>query len=649
MDERLALVQAGLTRRDLMKMGLMTGTGALVGFRGGTALASHNDDPQGGISSPPVTPFAEPLTILAVLPQRTFSELVPAPTNDPNRVINPLTGLPFEGRTERHQSRELFPPQAFFVTRMAANPNVIVHPDLPAQTLWGFNLGGEDFSSDPARSPGPVIVTRYGTPALVRRFNNLPPANQNGGFGVPETSTHLHNFHSAPDSDGGPCDPVQQRFFFRGQYYDYFYNMQNAGWGSTHPPGGNVQETLGTLWYHDHRVDHTAENVYKGMAGFHLAFNAFDTGNESTGFRLPSFPEFDIPLILNDKLFHPTTGLLAFDTFRFDGLLGDRFMVNGKIQPFFEAKKRRYRFRVLNGGPSRFHRFFLTNPDNLTQKIPFWVISSDGNLLGRPIEVTSYPVSVAERVDIIVDFKKIADRFGASRVRLENRLEQINGQGPTGNIRAAGQGDQLMEFRLTGGAVTDGSFDPEPVSFPRVPAAANDAVFAPITLPDVNQMKNEVRITRTFDFERDRDGQWVINGELMDCTRSRFTVQKNSTERWILKNRQDDWSHPIHIHLEEFRIISRDGGDFSFRTNSDSDYGSRESGSRSSDATIQPGNIEFGRKDVLRLGEEEVEIIMRFRDFTGVYPMHCHNTIHEDHQMMLLWRVADKGDFKTEP
>src|SRR5574341_1415745 len=192
--ERQELVKAGLTRRDLMKMGMMTASGYLVTDRGlprellssATSLASF-----GGTS---LTPFVEPLVIPPVLPQRAVTELDPAPTNDPNRAINPLTGLPFEGRTERHQSQDQFPPQAYFVTRMAANPNVIVHPNLPPQTLWGFNLGGADLSTDPARSPGPIIVTRYGTPIIVRRVNQLPPANQNGGFGVPEVSTHLHNF-----------------------------------------------------------------------------------------------------------------------------------------------------------------------------------------------------------------------------------------------------------------------------------------------------------------------------------------------------------------------------------------------------------------------------------------------------------------------
>ena len=40
---------------------------------------------------------------------------------------------------------------------------------------------------------------------------------------------------------------------------------------------------------------------------------------------------------------------------------------------------------------------------------------------------------------------------------------------------------------------------------------------------------------------------------------------------------------------------------------------------------------------------------MRFRDIKGGYPLHCHNTVHEDHQMMLLFNVADVGDNNAQP
>src|SRR5262249_24580613 len=116
--------------------------------------------------------------------------------------------------------------------------------------------------------------------------------------------------------------------------------------------------------------------------------------------------------------------------------------VNGKIQPFFQVHPRKYRFRWLNGGPSRFYQFFLTDPKNLNQTIQFTQISTDGNLLPKPITVSSVPLSVADRCDVVIDFPPLAGKS----LYLENRLEQTNGRGPTGKILAAGQGDKVLRF-----------------------------------------------------------------------------------------------------------------------------------------------------------------------------------------------------------
>jgi FtsP/CotA-like multicopper oxidase with cupredoxin domain len=629
---RREIVRAGVTRRDLFKIGLLTSSGYLIAQRGLSAQTTCISGACVPGCSPPTVPFVDPLPIPPVLPERALSD--PAfgipPSQQPSRHAQ-------DARTEPHQFRERFPPRQFFASRMRPNPNfrfsdhVANLSRIGPQLTWGFNLGGQA-SSDVALSPGPTIVSRYGAPILVRRFNELAPDAT--GFGRTEVSTHLHNFHSGPDSDGGPCDPVFTRFFGIGKFYDYFYTMARAGFDTDEfrATDGDIRETLGTCWYHDHRVDHTAENNYKGLAGTHIIFNEFDTGNEATGFRLPSFPQFDIPLFLADKLFTPE-GELCFDPFGFDGIVGDKFTVNGKIQPFLEVQKRRYRFRILDGGPSRFYQLFLTNPDNPSQSIPFWLIANDGNFVPRPVEITSTRMSVAERVDVIVDFRKIWERFGRpSRIWLENRLEQVNGRGPTDVILPAGNpANAVLEFRLVGpDTPADGSFDPEPVAFPRVPCSPTDCVFAPFCLPRLptdtaSSPADRIRLTRTFTFDRG-NGQWMINSALMDCTRFRFTVQRNTAERWILRNNSGGWQHPIHIHLEEFRMIRRN---------------TRQ---------IRCGNVEFARKDVLRLGpNEEVEMVMRFRDFRGGYPMHCHNTVHEDHQMMLLWESQDTGDNLTEP
>jgi FtsP/CotA-like multicopper oxidase with cupredoxin domain len=629
---RRDLVASGVSRRELIKLGLLTSSGYLVPMRGLSASASCDASGCEPGCSPPTEPFVDPLPIPAVLPQR--------PLSDPGFAVAPgpqPSGTPQDARSEVHQFRDRFPPQQYFISRMRPNPAFAFsqHPAnlarIPAQTVWGFNLGGEA-PSDVATVPGPTIVSRYGTPILVRRFNELAP--DDSGFGRTEVSTHLHNFHTGPDSDGRPCDPVFTRFFGIGRFYDYFYTMARAGFDTDEfrATGGDIRETLGTLWYHDHRVDHTAENTYKGLVGHHIIFNEFDTGDENTGLHLPSFPQFDIPVILADKLF-TSDGEICFDPFGFDGIVGDKLLANGRIQPFLEVQKRRYRFRVVVGGPSRFFELFLTNPDNPAQSIPFWQIANDGNLLPRPVEITSTRLGVAERTDAIIDFKKIWDRFGhPGRIWLENRLEQVNGRAPTDRILPPGnRANVVLEFRLVGpDVVADASFDPEPVSSPRAPCGPDDGVFAPISLPRMPtdtaaSPTDRIRLTRSFRFDR-TNGQWAVNNALMDCTRFRFTVERNTAERWILRNNSGGWQHPIHIHLEHFRIVRRNG------------------------RAVNCGSVEFSRKDVVRLGfNEEIEIVMRFRDFRGGYPMHCHNTVHEDHQMMLLWQVQDAGDNKTEP
>jgi FtsP/CotA-like multicopper oxidase with cupredoxin domain len=585
---RQELIKAGLGRRDLFKMGLLTSAGYLVAKHGLSTRAAYADDDN--CISPPTRAFVEllPTARDGTMPIQTPVVLSPAPTAAPNTAAG-------EGRTIDHQAFTQFPPQKFYgVTQKAGQ--VSVSPDLPLQTLWGFAVGTPEMNR-PITSPGPLYVARYGEPILVRNFNRLPPAGQNGGFGLPSVTTHLHNGHTPSESDGNPCD-----FFEIGQFYDQHYPNVLAGILSDHRPNGDINEAMSTLWYHDHRVDFTAQNVYKGLAGFYTLFNEFDTGDENTGFHLPSFPNFDIHMMFADKCFDQRTGLLFFDLFNLDGILGDKFLVNGKIQPVLHVSPRRYRFRWLDAGPSRFYQFFLTDLNNLSAHNKFWQISSDGNLLPKPFQVESVRLSVAERADVIIDFAP----FAGKTIYIENRLKQDDGRGPTDHvIRPAGQGNLVLKIIVDGPNVADHSQDPATIT-----------KF--YDLPSTNATP---RVKRTFKFQNSGGG-WQINGQFFDCDRSRFTVQENSVEQWTLINDGGGWEHPIHIHFEEFQTLSINGK-----------------------APATSPLVQIGRKDVLRLEADATAVLFfRFRDFFGKYPMHCHNTVHEDHAMMLRFDIAGIGD-----
>src|SRR5262249_29374935 len=127
---------------------------------------------------------------------------------------------------------------------------------------------------------------------------------------------------------------------------------------------GDFREIQGTMWAHDHRFFFTAENVYKGNFGMINMYSGRDRGNQAltdgVNLRLPSCShldfgnsDFDVNLIVSDAAFDPT-GQLFFDIFDTDGFLGDVMLVNMAYAPFMQVLPRKYRFRILSAGMSRF-------------------------------------------------------------------------------------------------------------------------------------------------------------------------------------------------------------------------------------------------------------------------------------------------------
>src|SRR5437764_1464330 len=622
-QNRQELIKAGLTsRRDLMRLGLLTAAGLMIPKHGlsswGGGDCRYGSTGCGNCASPPTTPWTMAMPISPVKQAIPLSSLTgPAPSINPNAAINPATGLAYEGRTRAHQAPALgfpFPAATVFqVTQQAAQ--VQVSPSLPTQTLWTFD----------GVSPGPTYVSRYGTPILVRNINSLPSAN--GGFGLNSVSTHLHNGHTPSESDGFPCD-----FFSAGQYYDQYYPNVLAGFNSTHvASNGDINEALSTLWYHDHRENFTSQNVTKGLYGFYLLFNNYDTGDETTGFRLPSFPSYDVPMAFADRCFDAQTGQMVFDTFNTDGILGDKFLVNGVIQPVLHVSPRRYRLRWLNVGPSRFLQVYLTDLANPTAPQPFWQISNDGNLLPHPVQVPAVALGVAERADVMVNFKQYAGKT----IYLENRLNQPNGQGgPTGSVVGGGQGFLMLKIVVDLPTIADASAVP----------SATTSYYA---LPSVSASP---RVTRNFNFDQGRNGQWTINGSLLSCNSPRFLVQQNTLEQWNFQNGWN-WSHPIHVHLEEHQVINGAPGLYGSSSDDSANYSRWGNQYCWSGCTNKsPTGVNLARKDTVRMTPKaNATIKMQFRDWLGRYAMHCHNVIHEDHAMMLRFDVATTGDTKSSP
>jgi FtsP/CotA-like multicopper oxidase with cupredoxin domain len=527
--------------------------------------------------SPATTPWLEALPI--------------CPIKQPTDVLDPPPSGrrgEYECGRDAHQAWGRFPPQKFYELNVKPGQHSF-HPQFPIHSIWGYD----------GITPGPVFHNRYGTPAIVRIYNDLPADAQ--GPGSPEISTHLHNLHCPSESDGFPGDYFSITKYGPtltdpGHCKDHHYPHAYAGcdeFGGI----GDSREALGTLWYHDHRFDFTAPNVLKGLAGFYLMFDDLDSGDEQDSnagaLRLPS-GNYDIPIMFGDRRFDPG-GYLYWDELSSEGILGDKVIVNGKIEPVLRVARRKYRLRLLNGGPTRFYEFYLVTPGDVAQ--PFTYIANDGNLLPAPLRnQTRVRLGVAERADIVVDFARYPV---GTELYVTNRLRQDDTRGPK-DVRAPGT--RLMKIIVEGGLVADPSQVPNTLRPLRPLPTPEELAALPV---------------RRFLFAR-KNGLWTVNDRLFNPDSPRFKITKGGSEIWELVNPSGGWSHPIHIHLEEGRILSR---------------------TRDGVSVPVPAH-ELGRKDVYVLGPtSSARVLLRFRDFTGKYVMHCHNTVHEDHAMMVRWDI----------
>ncbi|HKD13924.1 MAG TPA: multicopper oxidase domain-containing protein [Candidatus Angelobacter sp.] len=605
-----------IRRREFVKLGLAAGASGLLG----STLEAQDDDRLKGLCipdglppdapSPKATPFVGELYIPPV--KQPVAKLDPPP--------DPLA----------HQRYEEFLPKKFYEIE-ESEFQWIYHPEPPydkGSWSWGFDKA----------TPGPTYYAKYGEPILVRRHNNLPPlGKRNVTFAMPMTTSHLHNGHTASESDGYPMDHIGS-----GQYWDHHY--------CCFPLGHDDKEKLTTLWYHDHMMDFTAPNVYAGLAGFFLLFDDEDAGDESKGLRLPSGPrdsqgryKYDIPLILHDVRFDQN-GQPVFNRLNTDGLLGDKYTINRRIQPFFKVERRKYRLRILNGGPSRFYQVFLATGEHRENKHAFIILTGDGNFLNEPVCADSIYLSVAQRVDAIVDFSQFK---AGEHVYLQNRLEQLSGKGPTGRVLVE-PGEDMMRFDVVEATGPDHSC---------IPAKLRET-------PAVDPTEVKQRRIWAFDY---RGGLWTVNGKpATGLTTPDAEIEEGSAEVWTIRNEGKNWSHPIHSHFTEFLLMKVNGRPFkrtAIQTRNPEEsmrgYQIEEPNETAAPKTTgqcfqckrKPLPVFFGgsRRDITTLlPNDEIEIFMRWKDFHGRYVMHCHNVVHEDHSMMIRWDIVPPKEAKTQ-
>jgi FtsP/CotA-like multicopper oxidase with cupredoxin domain len=301
---------------------------------------------------------------------------------------------------------------------------------------------------------------------------------------------------------------------------------------------------------------------------------------------------YDVPLTIGDVAF-AENGALLWDDNSHSGVYGDVILVNGRPWPTMRVEQRKYRFRVLNASVARGYRLRLSNGQ------PFQVIATDGGLMASPQTVTQITVGMAERYEIVVDF---------ARIRAGQKVQLVN-LGVKNAVDYDHTG-KVMQFEVTGPAT-----DTRNNTVPNVLAPAHPAM---LLTPAMSTATRRMRLDRT-------NGLWTINGttwkdvERRDYEPLFARVQPGAVETWEVENSSGGWFHPLHIHLVDFQVLSRNGR--------------------------PPRPEERGPKDVVYVGEgETVRLLMRFSSPDGPhgrYMIHCHNLSHEDHDMMTQFQVGD--------
>jgi spore coat protein A len=329
-----------------------------------------------------------------------------------------------------------------------------------------------------------------------------------------------------------------------------------------------------------------------------LADRQFDTNGQLY------FPASDNPANLNGPPGNPDKHPFWIPEF-----FGDVITVNGKSWPSMEVQPRRYRFRFVNGSNARFFIMQMFNQQGVDMHQngapgpAIWQIGSDGGLFNNPVKLddpanganacAGSPIgnnvdvragakclflAPAERADVIVDF---GGQAGKTFTLKNFAVIPFPSGSPTGFGAPDATADGLvMQFKvdlpLQG---TDTTFNPAG-SHPALRAApiVNIKAIAPnkkrqlILVEEEGDTANpdgpgspvddgdpvESLINNTK-WNGNREGTTIVvpgstsNGHGVSATE---TPQEGSTELWEVANLTGD-AHPIHIHLVQFQVISR--------------------------------------------------------------------------------------------
>jgi FtsP/CotA-like multicopper oxidase with cupredoxin domain len=534
------------------------------------------------------------------------------------------------------------------------------HRDLPESAVWGY--GGN--------VPGPTIEAERGQPVTVAWRNELDRALPVVVTTAPEAADARGvPVQCVPGLSGGT--PDQNAAALAGHTVVHLHGAlvpaSYDGWAENlFAPGQDavfhypMDQRAALLWYHDHVMGVTRFGVYAGLAGLWIIR---DQRERELG--LPEGPPFEVPLLIQDRNFGldgsgRLTGQLVHKT---DPEVMEAFppftVVNGKVWPLLEVQPASYRFRVLNGSNARTYRLVLLHGGapalgRVTQ------IGTDHGLLATPASLPpdGLVLASAERADLLVDFSGLAP--GSELTLLNTAAAPFDGAPfPAADARNAADPGLLlpyphvMRFRVVPGPMTRRTI-PGELATDYGPPAPDTLAGAPrrtiaLVERELDGEPNMLTMRELVPAGDDYTGPVVTVTDGAQTTRYRaaaahfedattFFPVLDRYEVWQLINFTDD-THPIHLHLDPFQILSRRPIRYQIPDHGIEDLALTAAVMLERDPDDELGHTiddnERGLKDTVRVNPHEIaEIAVRFTTYAGRYMYHCHILEHEDRDMM---------------
>jgi bilirubin oxidase len=258
-------------------------------------------------------------------------------------------------------------------------------------------------------------------------------------------------------------------------------------------------------------------------------------------------------------------------------------------------------------------------------------MGAEGGFLPAPVQLDRLLMFVAERSDVIVDFSRV--RPGTELFLINEGPDEPFGGGEPGtdfdaaNPQTTGQ---VMKFVVVPASSTDRSVPPDRLDLPRFTG-----------VPTANRVR---RLSLNEDDSATLEGVGPRAGLLGTLDAAGNPVEHpwmddvtekpafGTTERWELYNFTED-AHPIHVHLVQFQVDSRQ----QLATDAD---GVSAAPVQLVGKPTPPEPWERGTKDTLIAYPGQVTRLRATFDIRGRFVWHCHIVSHEDNEMMRPYTVG---------